>query len=292
MTGQIEIAGPEHRSLIGRLAREPMFHFAIIGLALFLIFAARNDAAPEDTSRDIIVTPAQVAGLAAAFEATWKRPPADSELDGMVEDFVREEVYYREAVALGLDRNDTVIRRRLRQKMEFLTESGAETIDVSEDALRAHLDANPERFTAAPRIVFEQVFLGENPADAEVEDTLEALQGGASPKTLGRTTLLPLSVRPSTQQSIDGTFGGGFFAAVEGLDVDRWQGPVTSGYGQHLVRLTGADRPETPALEEVRERVEADWRHDQAERMREDQYKLLADRYTVNMPGQPQGEGG
>ena len=132
------------RALLIRALREPLLHFLLIGIAVFALYQAGSPLEPASAQRIIEVTPAQVERLAGQFEAVWRRRPSEAELTGLVEDFVREEVYYREALALGLDRDDTVIRRRLRQKMEFLSDAGAGAMAPEEAELRAYF-ARPRR---------------------------------------------------------------------------------------------------------------------------------------------------
>jgi hypothetical protein len=265
---------------MGRVLREPLLHFLLIGMAVFALY--RGDPQPQvaDAQRVIEVTPARVDRLAEQFEATWRRAPTDAELARLVDEFVREEVYYREALALGLDRDDAVVRRRLRQKMEFLGEAGAGA--PGEDELRAHFAAHPDRFGAPARVTFRQVFLGEEAA----APALAALARGADPDGIGRPTLLPPVMEAATSAAVDGTFGQGFFDAVAGLDGAGWQGPVLSGFGAHLVLLVDSEPAAAPPFEIVRAAVEADWRRGAAERSRETRFRALRERYEVILPAE------
>ncbi len=267
-------------NLIARALREPLLHFLLIGLAVFALY--RSEAGPPvaDAQRVIDVTPAAVDRLAAQFESVWRRAPTEDELAALLDDHVREEVYYREALALGLDRDDTVIRRRLRQKMEFLGDVGASALAPDEAALRAHFEAHPDRFTPDPRVTFRQVFLG----DADPAPTLAALAAGAEPGGLGRPTLLPPALEAATPTAVDGTFGTGFYDAVAGLDANVWSGPVMSGFGAHLVQVLASEPATPPPFEAVRAAVEADWRRDSADELREAQFRALKDRYEVILP--------
>ncbi len=136
--------------LLLRLLREPLLHFLAIGGLIFVLFAAMSEpgSEPADT---IVVGPERIEQLAKGFQAVWRRPPTDDELRAMIDDFVREEIYYREALALGLNSNDTVVRRRLRQKMEFLTDSGAEILEPVAGELETYLLANEQTFRRGPR---------------------------------------------------------------------------------------------------------------------------------------------
>ncbi len=232
---------------MSQLIREPLLHFLVLGAAIFALFAAFNDAPPPVAANRLEVTQADALRLARQFEATWARPPTAQELSALIERHVEEEVYVREAEALALDRDDAVVRQRLAQKMRFLTESGAEAAQPSEADLRAHLADHSDRFAQAALVGFDHVQLEAGGAGAET--VLASLAAGAEPRELGARTLLPPSVPPSPKRVVDGTFGNGFFDAVAGLTPGRWGGPVKSGYGQHLVRVTEFEEGRVPPLD-------------------------------------------
>ncbi|HMQ92052.1 MAG TPA: peptidylprolyl isomerase [Amaricoccus sp.] len=266
--------------LAGRILREPLLHFLLIGMAVFLAFGLRSEPPRRADAAVIEVTPAQVERLSAQFEAVWRRPPGAEELRALVEDFVREEVYYREAQALGLDRDDTVIRRRLRQKMEFLADSGAGAIEPGEGDLRDYYTAHLDRFTRPERASFRQVFLGED----DPAPVLAALSGGADPSGLGHRSLLPETVEAAGATAVDGTFGDGFFAAVTALEPGAWHGPVASAFGAHLVRLDALEPAQVPGFDQVRKLVDSEWRQQAAEDLREAQFQAMRRHYEVVLP--------
>ncbi|HRW14382.1 peptidylprolyl isomerase [Amaricoccus sp.] len=266
--------------LAGRILREPLLHFLLIGTAVFLAFGLRSEPPRQAEAAVIEVTPAQIERLSAQFEAVWRRAPEAEELQALAEDFVREEVYYREALALGLDRDDTVIRRRLRQKMEFLADSGAGAIEPNEDDLRDYFTAHLDRFTRPERASFRQVFLGED----DPAPVLAALSGGGDPSGLGHNSLLPEKVEAAAATAVDGTFGDGFFAAVTALEPGEWRGPVASAFGAHLVRLDVLEPAQTPSFDQVRKLVESEWRQQAAEDLREAQYQAMRQHYEVVLP--------
>ncbi|MEM1429131.1 MAG: peptidylprolyl isomerase [Pseudomonadota bacterium] len=265
------------------LLKQPLLHFLLIGAAFFGLFAVIDDSPDLPDRPQIVVSEQDALWLAGQFQATWRRPPTPDELSGLVEEYVREEIYVREALALGLDQGDTIVRRRLRQKMEFLSEAGAEAATPDEAALRAHFDENADQFRAAPRVAFLQILLP--PERPEAADEVRAsLAAGADPEALGQRTLLPHAIPPSTRSAVDGTFGTGFFDAVALLSPGEWAGPVTSGYGAHLVRLDAAEPGALPPFEEVRDRVELDWRADMADRLRTERFDTLSAQYDVVRP--------
>ena len=272
--------------LVARLLREPLLHFFAIGGLIFVLFAALSEPGrePADT---IVVGPERIEQLAKGFQAAWRRPPNDDELRAIIDDFVREEIYYREALALGLDRNDAVVRRRLRQKMEFLTDSGAELLEPTAGELEAHLLASEQTFRRGPRLAFEQIYLGETSAPESIRLSLSALQSDplASPSTLGEHTLLPAQLGLSPPDAIDGVFGKGVFERLMELQPGVWAGPVVSAYGVHLVRIVGSLPAWTPPLEEIRDAVLRDWKAAKARKIRELHYARLRERFVVEIHG-------
>ncbi len=267
-----------------RLLREPLLHFLLIGIAVFAVYAWLDDQPAARMPDQIVVTTADATRLAEQFQAVWRRPPTIDELSSLLDDFVREEVYVREAEALGLDRDDAVIRQRLRQKMTFLTESAVEALAPDDTVLEAHLAAHPERFTQAPRQAFSQVFLGEAPDAAEVQALRAALQDGADPGVLGMPTLLPPEMPLAAPATVDGTFGPGFFAVVATLPEGVWSGPVESAFGSHLIRLDGLVEAALPPFETVREKVLLDWRGERAAELSEQAFERMREGYEVSKP--------
>jgi hypothetical protein len=213
--------------------------------------------------------------------ATWNRPPTTQELDNLMQSWALEEANVREALTLGLDLGDMVIRQRLNQKMTFLAESGAATLSPDEAMLQAYLDENPDLFTQPARLAFEQIML---PRDRDVSEALALLREGADPAALGSASLLPPSLPLSPAPVIDRTFGEGVGAALADLPIGRWQGPVESGYGMHIVRVTDRAEATLPALADIRVRVEAEWRAAEMRKMRDAFGQALLDRYTVALP--------
>ena len=271
-----------------RWLREPLLHFLVLGTAIFALAHLVGD--PGDGRADrIALSTGDVEQLATGFERTWQRAPTPEELAGLVEERVREEVYYREALALGLDRDDTIVRRRLRQKMEFLSEdlAAAEPTDAE---LEAWLRANPERFRIPPRMGFRQVFLSRERrgdrvrADAErLLAMLRAGDGGVEPAALGDPLPLPAEDADLSESEVAGLFGAGFAAQLFVLEPGAWQGPVESAYGVHLVFARERSPGRDPELAEVRDAVAREWSAARRDRAREEFYRELRERYDVRI---------
>lgn len=282
-------AGPD--PMLRRWLREPLVHFLLIGLALFGLYVGTGSGRPDaDTvSREIVVTQGRVRSLGETFARQWNRPPSREELDGLVVGFVREEVLMREAQALGLDRDDTIVRRRLAQKMEFLTEDLV-TTEPPEDTLRAHLALHTERFTEDYRVTFSQVFLDPGARGRSLDEDASRLlrrlnEPGEAPDpgTIGDSRMLEPRLENVRRQDVEAQFGTEFADTLEGVPVGRWIGPLPSGYGVHLVRVEARTPGRLPPFEDVREDVAREWAAAKRLELKEAQYRALLQRYRVTM---------
>jgi hypothetical protein len=273
-----------------RWLREPLLHFLLIGAVLFMLYRTLNGAG-EDAPRSIVVSSSRVDALAENFARTWMRPPSAQELQGLVEDYVAEEVYYREAIAMGLDRDDTVIRRRLRQKMEFVTDDVTSAVPATDAQLQAYLDSHRDQFVAPGKVTFEQVFLSRDKRGDTVErDATQLLERLASPSPpspldVGDATLLPGSMRDATPADVDNTFGAEFAEAVMKAPAGQWSGPIVSGYGLHLVRVEKIEPGALPGLAAIRPAVEREWQAQQRRQAKEALLEQLRSKYDVRIEG-------
>lgn len=274
---------------IKRLLREPLLHFLVLGAALFLIASMMRDPA-EGRDDQIVVTPGKVEQLLEGWSRTWQRPPTQAELEGLIRDYIREEVYYREALAMGLDRDDIVIRRRLRQKLEFVSEDVTAQAEPSEDELRAYLQAHPEAFRIGRRLTFSQIYFNpERHGEALTSDVAKLLAGlnRAGAKTdvtaLGDVSLLERHFVDVPIDEVTKLFGEMFARRLDELPAGQWQGPVESGYGLHLVLISERIEGRLPGLEEVREAVHREWANARRLEANEKFYQSLLKRYTVTI---------
>ena len=267
-----------------RFLREPLLHFIAIGGLFFLIYTAVNDTYDKSTDT-ITITPERINQIATRFNGVWNRRPTNEELDNLIEEEIRSEVYYRDALALGLDKNDVIVRRRLQQKMEFLTDTGIYLQEPSEGELEAYFAANEQAYQSEPRLAFEQIYLGESPSEETVSQALKTLLSEpiVDPSTLGRHTLLPAQLKLSPPAVIDRVFGKGFYSQIAELTPGEWGRPVTSAYGKHLIRTLDGQPASTPPLEEVRDSVVKDWQYAKAGENREQDYATRRSRYTVKI---------
>lgn len=253
--------------------REPLVHFLVAGAALFALFLWQGE--PADTaSRTITVTREDRARLAIEWERTMQRPPTDAELDDQVERYLREEVLYREALRLGLDRDDPVVRKRMSNKMDFLAASMAEAAHASDETLAAWLAGHPQRFAEDTSYSFDQLYFAER---AAAQRALAAPDGGED-------ISVPPTFEAASRSEVEARLGAGFVTRLDALKPDStWQGPVPSGFGWHLVRLRQRSIGKVPPLANIRSAVEADWRSETQAARREEAYRILRDAYDVKI---------
>lgn len=275
-------------SVISRLVREPLVHFVLIGAAVFAAYAVFGDGDDTETRDRIVVTEGRLQQLAQIFAKTWQRPPTPRELRGLVDAYIKEEVYYREAVKLGLDQDDTLVRRRMQQKMEFLSEPDEAVLGADDAALQTYLDDNEEAYRVDSRVAFEQVFIKPGPsrveADARAHEVRAALKEGGDPGQLGDPTLLPKTMPLSALRTIRRDFGDAFADAVSDVRVGQWTGPIRSPFGWHLVRVTDRSEGYDPKLTDVRDAVLRDWRDLKRQEHQAEAYDRLRANYEVVFP--------
>jgi hypothetical protein len=204
----------------------------------------------------------------------------------LIETFVREDVLVKEALELSMDQGDAAIRRRLVQKMTFLTESAAGAQQFDDAAVMAFFEENQQDYASSPLLAFEQVHLGEVEAQVDVAAVLAALQQGQDPGTMGALTMLSPSLPLAPAQSVDGAFGRGFYDILDALEVNTWQGPVISGFGVHVVRVTEKRSGVVPKLDEIRSRVEKDLSDARASELAAKLFDQMQAAYVVDLPSE------
>ena len=274
------------------LLREPLLHFLLIGGLLFAAYNLQNEGLVENNR--IVISEAEIDRLITLWEKKTQRLPTQSELQGLIEQQVREEVMYREALAMGLDQNDSVVRRRLAQKVEFISADLAALAEPGKTELTDYLAAHSDEFELPARINFVQVYIdlnkhGDN-AQAYTNSLLDELRQADSDldiETLGDPLMLDQQYEQQTEHDISRLFGKDFANNLFTLPVGSWQGPVTSGYGPHLVRIDNKTEARLPELETVRDKVRDEWHAQQRRIMDEAFYKALRQRYEIVIKNPP-----
>ena len=279
------------RERLHLLLKEPIIPFLMVGAALFGLQAFWSPGGSQG-SAEIVVSDEQAATMVKAFVRTWQRPPSQEELQRLFDDHVRTEVLVREAMALGLDRNDTIVRRRLRQKMEFVNEGELKLSLASNQELQGHLMAHADRFRSEPLVSFEQVFLDParrgdrlNRDAAAFKAQLNSKGQGLNASALG-DPLAMIESRWSEERRSElvAQFGSTFTDALLEQPRGSWVGPIPSAYGMHLVRVLAVKPGALPPLEQVLDAVQRDWQADQRQDQQEELYRQRLAKYSVRMP--------
>ena len=265
------------------LLREPVLHFLLIGLFLFLLYSR---VAPESSdSRTIEVSTARIESLENQYRAVWGRDPTPQERRGLIDSYIRDEVIYREGVAMGMDGDDPVIKRRVRQKMEVMSEEAGEQLTPTDADLSDYLAKHPDKFRRPPVLSFEQVYFSGDATVADIEAwskaALPELNRGAPASRFGQPTMLPPAIDSQPLDLIARDFGEEFATKLAALPLDVWQGPVASGFGAHLVRISKRQPAELPALADIRQQVQREWENDRRERNRAESYRAMAANYRI-----------
>ncbi len=264
---------------------EPLVHFLAAGFLVFLFFSWRGETV-DPASRTITISAAQIEQLAGGWAETWNRPPTQVEIDGLIRDSIKEEIYNREAKRMGMDVDDPVIRRRLRSKMEFLESSEIENAVPDDATLQAWLDKHSQKYVEDVRYSFDQIYLKAQTGDAvsgRAKQILIALKKGADWQDMGDTISLPKFMENASKTEIARTFGDDFAASLGDQNSGRWIGPIASGFGVHLVRIRNVQASATPSLKQVRQQVENDWRSATLKDRMDKSYQTLLDGYTIKI---------
>ena len=270
-------------SRINSLVREPLVHFLIIGVVLFTVFELRQEDRGE-TENLILISAGQIEQFSAQFQRTRLRPPTASELAGLIEGYVRDEVYYREARAMGLDQNDGIVRLRMRQKLEFLLEDLAVAASPDDGQLTQFMQRHPDKFQIEPRLSFTQVYLNPDKRQdiaVDAAETLARLSNGAAPETEGDRLMMEHDYTLASQYKITNVFGESFAEQLVVLEPNGWVGPIFSGYGAHLVWVTEKQARRFPELSEIRDAVERDYMVERRQEMKDMAYEKLREGYEV-----------
>lgn len=258
-----------------RLLREPLLHFLLAGTLLFAAHAWINQG--ENEAQVVRIRTADVDWLKQAWTRQRSRPPDEQQLRGLVSGYLKEQLLAREARELGLDQDDTVVRRRLAQKMEFLVQDVVSFTEPDEAELRSLYESNRARYQSPALVSFTQVYF------REAADASQALTGvdGRDAEGLGDTSLLARDYVRADEQTLTNVFGPEFSASVLTLDAGNWQGPVASAYGFHLVRVNERQGVQQRPFEDVRAQVLEDWQRAQQDRAKEQYFATLFRKYEV-----------
>jgi hypothetical protein len=288
-------AGPPRAqpSLLMRWLREPLVHFLLGGFVLFAAYGALNPQTRDRVqSNRIELTEVDLRQIAVVWAARWQRPPTPEEMHGLIEDKIRDRILYREALALGLDQGDTIVMRRLAQKMEFLAEdtSGVRNPDAAE--LKAWFERNHERFAQPGRMSFRHIYFSPDRHGGRAQDAaakaLEKLAGtpadGAAAANAGDRFMFQDYYADRDPEQVAGVFGAKFAQSLFKLKPGAWQGPVESGLGSHLVFVSSVVPGRVPDYEEIEPEARAAWINEQRAEAKRRMYAAMRARYELVLP--------
>jgi len=276
-----------------KILREPLLHFLLLGAVFFLVYFWLNPTDDSSADNQIHVGQNDIDRFVKIFQKQWNRKPTEQEMDGLVRAHLKEEILYREALALGLEKNDTIVRRRLAQKMEFLITDVTVPTEVEDNELMTFYEKHSARYTRAARIGFRHIYFspdrrGERLLD-EANATLSTLQatnaGVDVPDDYGDRFMLQLQYSQKSTDEIAREFGREFADKLVELTPGAWQGPIKSGYGVHLIYIQQRDAASVYPFSEVRERVKNDYLFDLRLARNEEMLEKLKLRYEITIEG-------
>lgn len=273
-------------NVFNRLLREPLVHFVLLGAVIFIGYSmVANEQQPPE---NIVITEGEINSILTSFVSMRQRQPTQEEMEGLIRERVRQEVYRREAVALGLDKDDIIIERRLQQKMEFILHDNIEESNPSDTVLQEFLTTHADQFITEPQYTFNQVFLDPEKRGKSIQkDASQILKqlnlDGVNFQSSGDPTLLPAELVNARSTEISNQFGDEFADQLSQVAKGQWQGPVQSTYGLHLVRITEYVDSRIPALDEVREAVSREWNNARIREANERFYQELLKNYKVTI---------
>jgi peptidyl-prolyl cis-trans isomerase C len=279
--------------------KEPLLHFLVIGALIFIVFSVFNDQEIAADGKKIVVSTGDVERLAARWLKTRNRPPTETELKGLVDSYIREEVYYREALALGLDQNDTVLRRRLMQKMEYLSQDIADLNTPDQEALNAYFLEHQDKYELPAKVSFTHIYFNYDTHGRQVSEVakrvLAEIQAASSPVVyppdLGDRFMMQSTFTLETPFQVARSFGPSFTEQLFQMETNSWKGPVESGYGLHLVRISEKIDARMPELASVIDKVRMDLMSEQRQKTNEEIYERFKERYEIVIEEMPDTSG-
>ncbi|KKK65306.1 hypothetical protein LCGC14_2975480 [marine sediment metagenome] len=274
--------------------KEPLLHFLIIGALIFVLFSIVNKDEDIVSGNKIVVSSAEIERLSDNWSKKWNRPPTETELKGLVDSYIKEEVYYREALALGLDQNDTILRRRLMQKMEFLSNDLADLSTPDETALNKYFLDNQEKYELPAQVSFTHIYFSLDKRGAKAFEDAKSVLSGLNPLSApekGDSFMMEYDFVQETPFEVERLFGKRFAEKLFTLETNTWLGPIESGYGLHLVRIVEKIDSRMPELASVIDKVRTDFMFEQRQKMNKEIYERFKERYEIVIEDMPKKSG-
>ncbi|AIL61733.1 peptidyl-prolyl cis-trans isomerase [Pseudomonas alkylphenolica] len=270
-------------SLIKRCLRQPLLHFLVAGFALFVLYGGLHRSTVNQDPQRVEITPEVVQRIAISWLARWQRPASEQQLQALIDDYVKEEILYREALKLGLDKDDTIIRRRLAQKMDFLAEDVASLREPAPGVLEAWYNQHQDQYSPPPLATFRHLFFAMDKRGSDAQVQAQAALSGLTDKNSGEgdAFMFKSAYTEQSQDQVARVFGSKFALSLFQQTPGSWVGPVESGFGWHLVWIDTLAKLPAPAFETVAQQVKSDWLSEQRSESKRTNFDALKARYEV-----------
>jgi len=269
-------------SKLKNIIKEPLLLFFLSGIISFILYTTVTNSI-ERNNKKIAISKTQVTLLEESFKKTWNRTPTQNELNAQIENMIMDEIFYKQAVAMGLDKTDLAVKKRLRQLMEMMLEDYT-TINPTEIQLRKYLSENPDKFRKEPRISFRHLYFPFEKKEEAIA-LLKTLQNSnpLEENSHGYPVMIPSVFKNESKIVIINLFGNGFAKNITELETDIWHGPFESAYGWHLVKINEQIKGELPDLNEIWDKVEQVWSFERKREMREEIYEIMKKEYEITI---------
>ena len=262
--------------------KHPLLIFLVLGTLGYFVYSALGNFI-ESKNKKIVVGEAQLDILREDYKRTWNRYPTDKEMQNQINGHIMDEIFYKEAVVMGLDKSDIAVKKRLRQLMEMMLDDYT-TVYATEQQLRDYLNANPDKFREDPSISFSHLYFKVDEKETALK-VLTELEKGASIKKFQKYSLLmlPIDFYSETLSKVSKQTGKEFSEQIFKLEAQKWQGPVPSVYGWHLVWVDKIEKGKIPDLNSVWDEVELEWSAQQKNIRKQEQYSLMREQYRIEV---------
>ncbi len=267
--------------------KEPLFHFLVIGAGLFLLYGVTVNE-PEDEETRIEINTVRADRMVTLWEKRWNRPPTQEEFNGLIEQYINEEVLYREALAMRLDSDDPVVRRRMAQKVRFISNDIISIDTPSDTVLQAYLDTHASKYQLAGEVTFQHIYFNPAKHDETMKEEAKALlaklskeNNGIDTQSTGDGFLHGTTFSEMKVFEINRLFGKDFAQKLFEQPIGKWVGPLVSGYGLHLIRIDSRTPSKTATLEIAKQSILEDWTADERKKVNDAFISNLRKQYDV-----------
>jgi peptidyl-prolyl cis-trans isomerase C len=268
-----------------KILKEPLLHFAVISVFIFILYDVIGQK--QEKTDEITVTLNDINNLKSNWINKWGVSPTEEELNSLIDEHIKEEIFYREALANGLDDNDLMVRRRMAQKIEFILDDNIADKDPTEDDLKNYFEENKSKFIDGKKYSFYQIsFLNDSVKAEKTKSVLTSSSDTSLIKKMNNQTGIPIHFSNKTAEEIDRVFGQNFHDTLSNMQLNQWNGPFQSGYGFHLILVYKITDGTIPDYESVKTRIYESWIQNETKQKRSQMFNELKARYSVKIEKQ------